>query len=143
MSKPPLFKHHHQQLKYFATHIHAGSGFCRSLIKVIEQSKSIVEMSFGFSIFDLQYILFCATPADIHIVVQILQGIQAIPADLISFLDPKAYLQTIDYLSFRCRAFPHKPSVQAGSQLWRKAGFNEPLNNVEHSPNPDFDRLWL
>jgi hypothetical protein len=136
------FQNHWRQLRQFARFVNADAGFCQPLFGLFQNSKSILEIPCGFSVFDIQYVQLLSTPADVHTVLNALQLIGAVPINVKPFLEGKSYFQNVDYGSFWLRVFPRKPAVPVGSLIWRKVVFNEALNSFEHTVPPDYERVW-
>jgi hypothetical protein len=135
-----LFVRHYHHLKHFTSFVSAEAPFCRPLQRLLSNSDSIMEIPSGFIVFGCRHIQLCATPADVHVVVHLLQIVQSVPDNFRQFLEPKEYLSPINYSSFWCCVFPRHLSVVEGSDIWRKVVFNERLNDFVHGGNADFEQ---
>jgi hypothetical protein len=89
----------------------------------------------------VNYIQLLLTPADVDVLVTALKEIDAVPLNVRPFLDPRVYLQEIDYQSFWVRVYSKKPPLSSFVG-YRNVVFREQINNFEHVEDPDFERLW-
>jgi hypothetical protein len=109
---------------------------------MLENSGSIFELPFGFSAFDIPFIQLVLTPADVHLLVSIVQAVDAIPVNVKPFQEQKAYFREIDYQSFWIRVYVKRRSPLDPSSSLRKVVFGDVINDFEHLENPDFERIW-
>jgi hypothetical protein len=139
--KATPFKQHFKQLRFFSSYLHAKADFCQPLFELLNHSKSSFEVPFGFTVFGINHLQLVMTPIDVDIIVQSLNAIQAIPSNTRPFLDPRTYLQELDYQSFWVRVYSKKPTVE-GEIGWRNVVFFEKFNTFVHRQDVNLERQW-